>query len=45
MGTKIVLMKEGEIYQVGSPMEVYRRPVNQFVASFIGSPSMNFLVV
>jgi multiple sugar transport system ATP-binding protein len=35
-------MKDGEIHQVGSPMEVYRRPVNQFVASFIGSPSMNF---
>lgn len=42
MGTKIVIMKDGEIQQVGSPMEVYRRPVNQFVASFIGSPSMNF---
>ncbi|MDP1989773.1 MAG: sn-glycerol-3-phosphate ABC transporter ATP-binding protein UgpC [Syntrophales bacterium] len=42
MGTKIVIMKDGEIHQVGSPMEVYRRPVNQFVASFIGSPSMNF---
>jgi multiple sugar transport system ATP-binding protein len=42
MGTKIVIMKDGEIQQAGSPMEVYRRPVNQFVASFIGSPSMNF---
>ncbi len=42
MGTKIVIMKDGEIHQVGSPMEVYRRPVNQFVASFIGSPAMNF---
>jgi multiple sugar transport system ATP-binding protein len=42
MGTKIVIMKDGEIQQTGSPMEVYRRPVNQFVASFIGSPSMNF---
>jgi multiple sugar transport system ATP-binding protein len=42
MGTKIVIMKDGEIHQIGSPMEVYRRPVNKFVASFIGSPSMNF---
>ena len=42
MGTKIVIMKDGEIHQVGSPMEVFRRPVNQFVASFIGSPAMNF---
>jgi multiple sugar transport system ATP-binding protein len=42
MGTKIVIMKDGEIHQIGSPMEVYRRSVNKFVASFIGSPSMNF---
>ncbi len=42
MGTKIVIMKDGEIHQVGSPMEVFKRPVNQFVASFIGSPAMNF---
>ena len=42
MGTKIVIMKDGEIQQVGKPMEVFKRPVNQFVASFIGSPSMNF---
>ena len=42
MGTKIVIMKDGEIHQVGKPMEVFKRPVNQFVASFIGSPAMNF---
>ena len=42
MGTKIVIMKDGEIQQVGKPLEVFKRPVNQFVASFIGSPSMNF---
>ncbi|RJX30129.1 MAG: sn-glycerol-3-phosphate ABC transporter ATP-binding protein UgpC [Desulfarculus sp.] len=42
MGTKIVIMKDGLIQQVGSPMEVYRRPLNQFVAGFIGSPAMNF---
>jgi len=42
MGTKIVIMKDGEIQQVGGPMEVYRRPRNRFVAGFIGSPAMNF---
>jgi multiple sugar transport system ATP-binding protein len=35
MGTKIVIMRDGEIQQVGSPMEVYRRPYNKFVAGFI----------
>lgn len=43
MGTKIVIMKDGEIQQVGPPMEVYQKPVNRFVAGFIGSPSMNFM--
>jgi multiple sugar transport system ATP-binding protein len=43
MGTKIVIMKDGEIHQVGSPMEVYEYPVNTFVAGFIGSPAMNFV--
>jgi multiple sugar transport system ATP-binding protein len=43
MGTKIVIMKDGEIQQVGSPMEVYNYPVNVFVAGFIGSPAMNFI--
>jgi multiple sugar transport system ATP-binding protein len=42
MGTRIVIMKDGEIQQVGRPMEIYRRPLNMFVAGFIGSPSMNF---
>lgn len=42
MGTKIAVMNRGEIQQVGSPLEVYRRPINKFVAGFIGSPSMNF---
>ena len=42
MGTRIVIMKDGEILQVGRPMEIYRRPLNMFVAGFIGSPSMNF---
>ena len=43
MGTKIVIMKDGEIQQVGAPMELYEYPVNLFVAGFIGSPAMNFI--
>jgi multiple sugar transport system ATP-binding protein len=43
MGTKIVVMKDGLIQQVGAPLNVYDRPVNQFVAGFIGSPVMNFV--
>lgn len=43
MGTKIVVMKDGWIQQIGSPLEVYNFPVNLFVAGFIGSPVMNFI--
>ena len=43
MGTQIVIMKDGEIHQVASPMEVYEYPVNMFVGGFIGSPGMNFI--
>ncbi|MBW1962514.1 MAG: ABC transporter ATP-binding protein [Deltaproteobacteria bacterium] len=43
MGTKIVIMREGVIEQVGPPMELYDRPTHQFVAGFIGSPAMNFV--
>jgi multiple sugar transport system ATP-binding protein len=43
MGTKIVIMKDGEIHQVASPMEIYEYPVNMFVGGFIGSPGMNFI--
>jgi multiple sugar transport system ATP-binding protein len=43
MGTKIVIMKDGVIQQVGSPMEIYDYPINKFVGGFIGSPGMNFL--
>jgi multiple sugar transport system ATP-binding protein len=43
MGTKIVVMKDGLIHQIGSPLGVYHFPVNQFVAGFIGSPVMNFI--
>lgn len=42
LGQRIVVMNEGQIQQVDSPMNLYRRPANRFVASFIGSPAMNF---
>lgn len=42
MGDRIVVMKDGLIQQVDSPMEIYKNPANRFVASFIGSPPMNF---
>jgi multiple sugar transport system ATP-binding protein len=45
LGDRIVVMKDGLVQQVGSPLELYRRPVNRFVASFIGSPAMNFTEV
>jgi multiple sugar transport system ATP-binding protein len=41
MGTRIVVMQDGEIQQVGTPQEVYEKPINIFVAKFIGSPPMN----
>ncbi|MCQ0986920.1 ABC transporter ATP-binding protein [Jiella marina] len=43
MADKIVVLKLGTIQQVGSPLDLYNRPANQFVAGFIGSPRMNFL--
>ena len=45
MGQRIAVMAEGEIQQVGAPLELYNRPVNRFVAGFIGSPPMNFIPV
>lgn len=45
MGDRIVVMKDGFIQQVDTPQNLYDRPVNLFVASFIGSPQMNFLDV
>ena len=42
MGDRIVIMKDGYIMQVGTPLEVYDSPDNEFVAGFIGSPAMNF---
>ena len=42
LGTKIVVMNDGLIQQVGAPQSIYDNPVNLFVAGFLGSPSMNF---
>jgi multiple sugar transport system ATP-binding protein len=43
MADRIVVMNEGHIQQVGTPIEVYNEPANEFVAQFIGSPSMNIV--
>ncbi len=43
MGHRIVVMKDGVVQQVAPPQEVYDKPANQFVAGFIGSPTMSFL--
>jgi multiple sugar transport system ATP-binding protein len=43
LGDRIVVMRDGRVVQVGSPGDVYRRPVDRFVAGFIGTPAMNFL--
>ncbi len=45
MADKIVVLKTGVIQQIGSPLDLYNNPVNRFVAGFIGSPPMNFMVV
>jgi multiple sugar transport system ATP-binding protein len=42
MGDRIVVMKDGFIQQIGSPIKLYDQPANKFVAGFIGSPAMNF---
>ena len=43
MADKIVVMHDGVVEQIGTPLELYDKPANQFVAGFIGSPAMNFL--
>jgi len=43
MADKIVVMHDGIVEQMGTPLELYDKPDNQFVAGFIGSPAMNFL--
>ncbi len=45
MGTKIVVMKDGHVQQIGEPLYLYNHPINKFVAGFIGTPPMNFLTV
>ena len=44
LADKIVVLRKGRIEQVGAPLELYRNPDNRFVAGFIGSPAMNFVV-
>lgn len=41
MGDRIMVLNKGSIQQVGTPLNIYNEPANEFVASFIGSPSMN----
>ncbi|MGH1412257.1 MAG: ABC transporter ATP-binding protein [Pelagimonas sp.] len=43
LADKIVVLRDGRVEQVGSPMDLYNNPANQFVAGFLGSPSMNFM--
>jgi multiple sugar transport system ATP-binding protein len=45
LGDRVVVMKDGLVQQVGEPLQLYSRPANRFVASFIGSPAMNFAEV
>ncbi|MEJ8824546.1 sn-glycerol-3-phosphate ABC transporter ATP-binding protein UgpC [Variovorax humicola] len=45
MADRIVVLKDGRVQQFGTPEEVYKTPANQFVAGFIGSPTMNFFAV
>lgn len=45
LADKIVVLKDGQVMQVGAPMELYQNPANKFVAGFLGAPSMNFIDV
>jgi multiple sugar transport system ATP-binding protein len=45
LADKIVVLRDGRVEQMGSPLELYHHPVNRFVAGFIGSPTMNFIDV
>ena len=45
LADRVVVMSVGEVQQIGTPLEVYNKPVNMFVAGFIGSPQMNFFNV
>ena len=41
LGDRVAVLRGGELQQLGTPDEIYRRPANRFVATFIGSPAMN----
>lgn len=45
LGDRVVVMKDGWIQQVGTPLDIYNRPATRFVASFMGAPAMNFIDV
>ena len=45
LADKIVVLKDGQVMQIGAPMELYHEPANLFVAGFLGAPSMNFIHV
>src|SRR6187397_130839 len=45
LGDRVVIMRDGRIQQIGTPLQVYGKPANKFVAGFIGAPAMNFLDV
>ncbi len=45
LGQRVAVLRDGIIQQVGTPDEIYRRPVNRFVARFVGSPAMNILPI
>ncbi len=45
LADKIVVLKDGQVMQIGAPMDLYHSPANLFVAGFLGAPSMNFLEV
>lgn len=43
MASRIVVLRKGNVEQIGAPLDLYDRPANKFVAGFLGSPAMNFL--
>src|SRR3981189_670119 len=45
LGDRVVIMRDGRIQQIGTPLQVYGKPANKFVAGFIGAPAMNFIEV
>jgi multiple sugar transport system ATP-binding protein len=45
LGDRVVIMRDGRIQQIGTPLQVYGKPANKFVAGFIGAPAMNFIDV